>query len=70
MGGAMSAETVVVVGGQPKTIVGVWLDSLGFWFFLCMLEGFAFILWTVLEVQNHYYFLTAPFGTSGMKIPW
>lgn len=70
MGGAMSAETVVAAGGQPKTIVGVCLDSLGFWFFLCMLEGFAFILWTVLEVQNHYYFVTMPFGTAGMRIPW
>ena len=70
MGGAMSAETVVVVGGQPKTIVGVGLDSLGFWMFLCMLEGFAFTVWALLELQNHYYFITMPFGASGMRIPW
>lgn len=70
MGGAMSAEPEVAAGGQPKKIVGVWLDSLGFWMFLCMLEGFAFTVWALLELQNHYYFITMPFGASGMRIPW
>ncbi len=66
----MSPETVVMTGGQPKTLSGVCLDSLGFWFFLCMLEGFAWVVWTLLEIQNHYYFLTTPFGTAGAMIPW
>jgi len=66
----MNGETVVLTGGQPKTLSGVCLDSLGFWFFLCMLEGFAWVVWTLLEVQNHYYFSTTPFSTVGGMIPW
>lgn len=66
----MSAETVVMTGGQPKTLSGVWLDNLGFWFFLCLLEGAAWVVWTLLEIQNHYYFATAPFSTVGAAIPW
>ncbi len=66
----MSPETVVMTGGQPKTLSGVWLDNLGFWFFLCMVEAFAWVVWTLLEVQNHYYFSTTPFGTTGAMIPW
>ena len=66
----MKAETVGVTEGQPKTLTGVWLDSLGFWFFLCMLEGFAWLVWALLEVQNHYYFSTTPFSTVGQMIPW
>lgn len=66
----MSGDTVVKGGGQPKTLTGVWLDSLGFWLFLCMVEGFAWTLWTLLEVQNHYYFPTNPFGSAGALIPW
>ena len=65
----MSAEAAVV-GGQPKTLSGVALDSLGFWFFLCLLEGAAWVVWTLLEIQNHYYFLTTPFGATGQMVPW
>lgn len=66
----MRAETVVMPGGQPKTATGVWLDSLGFWFFLCMVESFAWTVWTLLEIQNHYYFFTSPFSAGGAMIPW
>lgn len=66
----MSAETVLMTGEQPKTLSGVWLDSLGFWFFLCMLEGFAWLVWALLEIQNHYYFATTPFSTTATMIPW
>jgi hypothetical protein len=66
----MTPDPVVMTGGQPKTLSGVCLDSLGFWFFLCMLEGFAWVVWTLLEIQNHYYFSTTPFGTAGAMIPW
>lgn len=66
----MSPETTAAAEGRPRTIVGLGLDGLGFWLFLCMLEGFAFTVWVLLEIQNHYYFTTMPFGVSGMRIPW
>lgn len=66
----MSAESAGAAAAAPKTMSGVMLDSLGFWFFLSMLEGAAWVLWTTLEIQDHYYFLTAPFSTTGQMIPW
>lgn len=66
----MSTETAAMTGSPPKTMSGVSLDGLGFWFFLCMLEGAAWVMWTLLEIQNHYYFSTTPFGTTGQTVPW
>lgn len=68
MGGTMTA--LELGARKAETLSGTWLDSLGFWLFICFLEGAAWVVWTLLEVQNHYYFLTKPFDTFGTQIPW
>ena len=66
----MSVEMVATAGGQPKTLLGVLYDSLGFLLFLTLVEGGAWVLWCLTEVQDHYYFSTTPFNTFGGMIPW
>ena len=66
----MNAQNDSDTGQTVGTISGVWLNNLGFWFFLCLLEGTAWVVWTLLEIQNHYYFLTKPLDTFGTQIPW
>lgn len=70
MGGAMNAQIDSDMAEKVDTLSGVWLNSLGFWLFVCLLEGAAWLVWTLLEIQNHYYFLTKPFDTFGTQIPW
>jgi hypothetical protein len=70
MGGAMNAQIDLNAGERVETMTGVWLNNLGFWLFLCLLEGAAWVLWTLLEIQDHYYFLTKPLDTFGTQIPW
>ena len=38
--------------------------------FRSLVEGGAWILWCLTEVQDHYYFSTTPFNTFGAMIPW
>ena len=52
-----------------RTLSGTLLDSLWFWTVVCLLTLFAYLLWAIIEVQNHYYFFTVPFTTSNMRIP-
>ncbi len=70
MGGTMNAQIDSDTGEKVGSLSGVWLNSLGFWFFLCLFEGAAWVVWTLLEIQNHYYFLTKPLDTFGTQIPW
>lgn len=50
------------------TVIGAILDSLWAWAFLCLLTLFAFLAWAIIEVQNHYYFVTVPFTSNGVVI--
>jgi hypothetical protein len=70
MGCAMNAQIDSDAPEKVGTLSGVWLNNLGFWLFLCLLEGTAWVVWTLLEIQNHYYFLTKPLDTFGTQIPW
>jgi len=54
---------------HPRTLTGVVLDSLWFWTLACLVTLFAYLVWAIVEVQNHYYFVTAPFTTSNVRIP-
>jgi hypothetical protein len=54
---------------HKPTASGIILDSLWLWTFLCLLTLFAYLTWAIIEIQNHYYFATAPFGASGVRIP-
>lgn len=51
-----------------RTIDGLILDSLGFLTFLALLTLFAFLVWGVLLVQDHYYFATTPFTYMGLRV--
>jgi len=53
---------------QKPTAIGTILDSLWAWTFLCLLTLFAYLVWAIIEVQNHYYFITVPFTSNGVPI--
>jgi hypothetical protein len=53
---------------QKPTASGVILDSLWLWAFFCLLTLFTFLVWAIIEIQNHYYFVTAPFSSNGVLI--
>ena len=52
-----------------RTLSGNILDSLWFWTVACLLTLFAYLVWAIIEVQNHYYFITTPFGTNAVRVP-
>ncbi len=52
-----------------RTLSGTMLDALWFWTTLCLLTLFAYLIWAIIEVQDHYYFVTVPFNTFSGRIP-
>jgi hypothetical protein len=52
-----------------RTLSGHLLDSLWFWTVVCLLTLFAYLTWAIIEIQNHYYFITTPFTTTNIRIP-
>ena len=52
-----------------RTLSGAVLDSLWFWTMACLLTLFAYLTWAVIEIQNHYYFITVPFTTTNVRVP-
>jgi hypothetical protein len=52
-----------------RTLSGQVLDSLWFWTVACLLTLFAYLTWAIIEIQNHYYFITTPFTTNNVRIP-
>ena len=53
---------------HKPTAIGAILDSLWAWAFLCLLTLLAYLVWAIIEIQNHYYFATAPFASNGVPI--
>ena len=52
-----------------RTLSGTVLDALWFWTALCLLTLFAYLVWAIIEIQDHYYFVTVPFNTVSARIP-
>jgi hypothetical protein len=52
-----------------RTLSGLALDALWLWTVLCLLTLFAYLVWAILEVQNHHYFPTSPFTTVSARVP-
>ncbi len=50
------------------TLSGLILENLWFWTFICLLTLSAFLIWAIIEIQDHYYFVTVPFSTLGVPI--
>ncbi len=53
----------------PRTLSGTALDALWFWTTICLLTLFAYLIWAIVEVQDHYYFVTVPFTTVSARVP-
>ena len=52
-----------------RTLSGTLLDSLWFWTVACLVTLFAYLVWAIVEIQNHYYFITTPFTTNNVRVP-
>jgi hypothetical protein len=52
-----------------RTLSGTLLDSLWLGTMVCLLTLFTYLVWALIEVQNHYYFITTPFTTSNIRVP-
>lgn len=64
---ATQKSILQLVDPEYRTFSGLVLDNLNFWLFICMLTLFTYLIWAIIEIQNHYYFPTAPFATTGQS---
>ncbi|MBI3976779.1 MAG: hypothetical protein HY331_01210 [Chloroflexi bacterium] len=57
-------------GSAPeRTLSGLVLDNIWFGVFVCLVTLFGYLVWAIIEIQNHYYFITVPFGPGGGAVP-